>query len=189
MDHNSTSSIAHQIYQLFFQSKYVKYKSCLSGQRCEGTQYILGPKAGPEASISNLLHEICHFAELEPKRLLQFPTYGWGLYPGKFWQIGTHWGYEPSTDQQVQREARVWAMQLSLERHFNLNDSPEQLVRSAIFLPAWCFYKRKIDSGYSDKKALYYLAKHVGRLAKRHPFEKVVSDYNYRLSFLQTNLL
>lgn len=181
-------SIAHQIHKLFFHSKFVKYRIEVQGHKCEGTQYVLGGTAGPEASISNLLHEICHFAELEPKRLLKFPSYGWGLYQGKFWQIGTSWGHEPSTDQQVQREARVWAMQLSLERHFNINDSAQELVRSAVWLPAWCFYRRKFTNYYGDKKALYYLSKHVERLSKRHPFEKVIEDYGQRITFLESHV-
>ena len=182
-------SIAHQIKKLFFSNEFVSLDVSYEGQTCNENSYVLGSKTGPVTSISGLLHEVCHFAELEPQRLLKFPSGNWGLYPGKFWQFGQNWGYEQSTDQQVQREARVWAYQLSAEKHFGINHSAEQLVRSATWLPAWCYYKFQFKTSrfVSDSKRLYYLAKHVERLSKRNSFEKLLEDFDHRVKFLREN--
>lgn len=185
-------SVSHQIYKLFFSNEFVLLDVGLEGQTCQENSYIIGSRTGPVKSISGLLHEICHFAELEPERLLKFPGMAWGLKQGKFWQVGHKWGYEPMTDQQVQREARVWAFQLSAEKYFGIGDSAQELVSSAKYLPAWCWYQQKHSkniNGYQakDKKALYYLAKHVERLAKHNPFEKLVNDYSYRINFLRNS--
>jgi hypothetical protein len=179
-------NISKKIKDYFFSSPVFKLKANFAGQTAENNTYFVGGKAGPSYSLSNLLHEICHFAELEKERLLKFPHNGWGFYPGKFWQIGMHWGYEQRTAQQVEREARVWAFQISAERYFNLNDSAEDLVSSATWLPAWCFYKFSFKGKRSDKKALYYLANHVDRLSKRNSFEKLLNDFQERIQMLES---
>ena len=178
-------SVAHTLKQWFFDNDIVSCRSNLEGQSCQDFQFIIGAKAGPSSSISNLLHEVCHFAEREPEKLARFPSFAWGFYQGKFWQIGTSWGHEPQTDQQVHREAKVWAMQLSLDRHFNVNDSAENLVSSATWLPAWCLYRKHFTRKCDDKKALYYLARHVDRLSKQYNVNKVLDEYNMRVNYLK----
>lgn len=178
-------SIAYKIKNLFFNNSVIKLQTNLEGQFAKNKTFYVGAKAGPGLEISNLLHEICHFAEFSVKRLRKFPTYGWGFYPGKYWQFGTSFGYEPQTSQQVFREARVWAFQLSLSKELSLDDSSENLVRSAVWLPAFCYYKYSFDNT-SDKKSLYYLSKHVERLSKnRFTFDKLMSDFNERIQELE----
>jgi hypothetical protein len=180
-------SVAYEIKRLFFQNNVVKYKSKMEGQECKERCFFLGSYAGPEKSIESLLHEVGHFAELEKERLAIFPTNGWGLKQGRFWQIGVHWGYEPCTDQQVLREARVWAFQLSAQRHFNLRSCAKELVSSAVYLPAWCLYKRKTvqTKPHDEHEALDTLARHVDGLTKNYTFERLVCDYHDRVKYLE----
>jgi hypothetical protein len=178
-------SVAHQIKNIFFTNSIVKIDVSVQGQKCDGNVFVLGASAGPSRDLSNLLHEVAHFAELEVDRLATFPAGGWGLSMGKFWQIGTAWGHEPHTDQQVQREARVWAMQLSAERHFNIRDSATDLVKSAVWLPAWCHYRRKVTPDtFKDNEALDALAFEVDALTKVYSFDRLVEDFSHRVNHL-----
>ncbi len=155
----------------------------MAGQYCSGNKYFVGGHAGPSKNISNLLHEIGHFAEREVEKLKLFPSNGWGFYPGKFWQIGTNWGHWQSTDEQVKRESRVWAFQLSAQIHLGLSDSPYELVSSADWLPAWCFFSAKHK--HNTAKAKYYLAKTVERSMKNYTWDRLVEDFQYRIAALE----
>jgi hypothetical protein len=177
-------SLAKKIKDTFFYSPSFCIKK-MEGQSCEEKKYLVGAKAGPSCSFSNLFHEICHFAELEKQRIVKFPSSSWGLYPGKFWQINTSWGYEQSTDQQVQREARVWAYQLSVQKHFGLDDSAYNLVDSVVWLPAWCFYRFKWGGAKHEKKAIYKLSKHVERLSKRNSYQKLIDEFSERIKLIE----
>ena len=86
--------IAKQIKNTFFYSDVFNLRHNFEGQLCENNAFYVGGRAGPGKDISNVLHEICHFAELEKERVVKFPSYGWGLYPGRKWVVGVHWGYE-----------------------------------------------------------------------------------------------
>ena len=177
-------SISHEIKKIFFQSPIFQLKSKLEGQKCEDKSYYVGAAAGPSLNLSNLLHEICHFAELDVDRLKKFPVYSWGFYPGKYWQIGTSWGYEPQTSDQVNREARVWSFQLSAMKYFGMDDSAQELVKSAVWLPAFCYYKYSFNNP-SEKKALYHLSRHIERSSKTFSFQKLVDDFQLRIQELE----
>lgn len=179
-------SIAHKIKNLFFTNEILQMKNEMEGQKCVGQKYILGSKAGPSKNISNLLHEISHFAEREPKKLLEFPVNGWGFSYGKYWEIGSKFGYEPQTSQQVHREARVWAYQLNAQRHFNISDSPYDLVRCAVFLPAWCHYQWE-TSEKTDVAALNHLANYVEQLSTKFTFQRLIEEFQIRIQYLTRN--
>ena len=181
-------SIAHKIKKDFLSNDLVNYDSKIVGQVCRDNKYYLSDNVGPAKSLEYLLHEICHFAELEPDRLKKYPTNGWGLSSGKFWQIGVHWGYEQRTSQQVDREGRVWAFQLACQREYGMNDSAEDLVSSAVYIPAWCYFsaKHKSNGKHHEKKALYKLAKRVERMSNSDwSYQRLLEDYNQRLDFLK----
>ena len=178
-------SAAKILKETFFSNDILNIKP-ISGCLCENYKYYIGGIAGPSKNISNLIHELCHFAELPLDRLKQFKS-DWGLRYGKFWQIGTRWGYEPQTTQSVIREARVWAFQLSAQKHLNIGDNAEELVSSAIFLPAWCLYSYQFKTrGFrsSDKKGLYKLANMVERMAKNYTWDRLVEDSHFRINQL-----
>ena len=177
-----------KVKELFFANKQIKLSVGLEGQKCDGTTYIVGCKAGPSVDIQNLLHELCHFAELEKERLLLFPRTSWGLKFGKFWSFGQHWGYEPQTSEQVEREARVWAFQLSASKYFGLNANSHDYAKTAVWLPAFTIYECGFTGKASDCKAIYKLSKHIERLSKnRFTFDKLIDDFNDRIKLLENN--
>lgn len=145
----------------------VKVSTRISGQTLtKNGKYLLGTWAGPEQNASNLLHEICHLAEREEDKLLEFPLGGWGFSQGKYWEVGYHCGYEPTTDQQVMREARVWAYQLSLHKKYGLSDNPQEMVSSAIYLPAFCHFQFKFNKCSYNCKEENHLASEEFALKK-----------------------
>jgi len=179
-------SVAYKIKKLFFSNSVFKYKR-IEGQTCKDNIFYVGPKAGASCDLSNLCHEICHFAEREPPKLLKFPLTGWGLSSGKYWRIGARWGYEPSTDQQVLREARVWAFQYNLQKELDLSDDIRDLVESAVWLPAFCFWRYKgpdsTESGSIDR-----LKSYVEKLSKEYTYDRLINDFNDRIGLIERSL-
>ena len=164
---------------------HLRFAPGLEGQKCEGAVYYIGDRAYINKNPENLLHELAHFAEREPEKLALFPSRSWGFSPGKFWQIGMHSGWEQVTDQQVQREARVWAYQLSLLREFGLPDDSHGLVSSAVYLPAWCYYHPEEERTYKDAPRIALLAEQVERMSREsHTFEDFQRKLQARYEFL-----
>ncbi len=141
----SYKTLAKQICKDWIIGNPVKICAWRDGQYItEKGKYGLGFSAGGPV-IDILLHEICHLAEREEDKLLEFPLTGWGFSHGQYWEIGHKSGYEPQTDQSVMREARVWAYQLNLHKKYGLNDDPLEMVGSATFLPAFCHFQFKFN--------------------------------------------
>jgi len=133
-------------------------------------RYVIGPWAGPEADMPNLFHEMGHFSDRELDKLEEFPNGGWGYTHGKYWQIGTAWGYEPQTPQSVIREARCWAYQVSLMRHYQLGTDVSEVVQSATFLPAFSMYGK--PDCKDDKSRLVRLTEEVDAMSQTtHTFD------------------
>lgn len=98
----------------------------------------LGMCAGTkEPKLSNLLHEMAHFIEIDDRRC---GMYGWGLKLPRI--VGTsRYGinYDSfKTDQHIRREIRVCAVQLNLAQHFAISDKElglEYLANTLTLLP------------------------------------------------------
>lgn len=153
----------------FFVGNPVSIDIQLEGQSLDDNgNYILGLRAGPVIDITHLFHEMGHLAEREISKLLKKPYSGWGYTHGKYWEIAGKSGYEALTDQAVQREARVWAYQLSLQKYYNLNISVESAVSSAVYLDAFLYYKielvRNLHYSLQNVTRLKYLAAQVEEL-------------------------
>jgi hypothetical protein len=160
----------------FFDGNPVTIDVGIEGQRLdrEGGNYVLGCRAGPGIHISNLYHEMSHLAEREIAKLLEKPNRNWGYGWGQYWEIAGQSGFEYQTDQSVQREKRVWAYQLSIEKHYGIytqnikndNAPPEVvLARIAPFLPAFPLYIGR--QGLKDEKAaIQFLADEIRELSE-----------------------
>jgi hypothetical protein len=161
----------------------------VEGQRVndQQNQFLIGPWAGPQADVSNLLHEAAHFAEREVDKLLLFPFSSWGFSYGKYWEIGTHSGYEPSTDQAVRREQRVWAYQLSTLRHFGIKETAFDLVSSVVYLSAWCFYQPFVNkSNYNDRSKIRRLASETRIMSENeYTYEAFLDAWKLRVDRLR----
>lgn len=164
----------------------------VEGYKIENRKYILGLRAGPDSGISNLVHEMGHLAEREINKLVERSPYAWGYYMGKPWQVLNQSGVEPQNDKSVFREARVWAYQLSVLRHFGLMDETvEEMVSPAVYLSAWWLYaKRVTGASYSkEKEAVRILAKYVAKLAStKFTFENFCINWKIRMKALASSL-
>lgn len=142
--------------------------------------YVLGCRAASQASVCNLFHEMGHLAEREIDKL-KLRRFGWGYYSGKPWRVGTAYGWEPENDKSVLREARCFAYQLSLQRHYNISDAKDgedwslDLAELGVYLPAWCYYKHRVipkeerdgmDYKESEKLAIQKYAEEIEHLSK-----------------------
>jgi len=89
----------------------LRYQPNLEGQRIanDGTIYI-GNRAGPSKALSHLVHELCHFVEVEDHRIA---SPHWGLKTPQVW-ICDRWCCEPHTRQMTERELRVISYQLNV---------------------------------------------------------------------------
>lgn len=99
------------IQQRFFRDSPIIVDIHHEGQKVDGGIITLGCRAGPGINVSNLLHEMSHFVEIDDARIGQ-P--GWGLRYGKYCYIpGCGW-YEQHTGKSIRREMRVGVFQYHL---------------------------------------------------------------------------
>jgi hypothetical protein len=207
MDNEINQQHLDLINEEFFIGNPISINEELQGQGIDdNSNYILGCKAGPTLHVSHLVHEMCHFAELETKRILSRPRSGWGFTYGTYWEIGSNFGYEPQTDQSVRREMRTWAYQWSLQQKFGIPNSFIQngydvnsiydLVSSSIYLHAFSNYKYNVLSrdeieklGYpeSNKKTIEILAKEVLELSKTFTFDRFRKEWKERMDLLKAS--
>ncbi len=139
----------------------------------DNKQFVLGCRAGPSVEISNLFHEMGHFAEREIPKLLKRPLGSWGYKFGKPWSCLGRSGFEPNTAQSVYREFRIWAFQVNLEHHYGLETDIEDLIDSAVYLPAFYLYKMEIKS---EKEKLAIACEEVKLLSKTDFTLKVFNE-------------
>lgn len=174
----------------------IVYDENIEGQKINDKgQFSIVPWYGPEASVSGMLHEMCHFAEREIEKLMKFPRSSWGFYHGKFWQIGTSWGYEPQTDQSVRREQMVWAYQLSAQRHYGIDQEPFDVISSATWLPAWCYYQPFPDErlygleNRRENRRLVKLAEETELMSKNEfTFQAMQNAWDLRIEKLKDSI-
>jgi hypothetical protein len=119
-----------------------------------GKIYI-GAKAGPSCSITNLIHEMCHFVEIDDIRMRED---GWGLkVPEVF--IFNRMCIEPNTCQMTLRELRVWCLQYAIHHSFGISGSFRDLISSSKYLPDSSLVPFRFESrNYftsEDKKYFY----------------------------------
>jgi len=186
-------TLLKHINKRYFENNPVRFKMKFEGQGLTNDNlYLLGGRAGPPDAISiqNLLHEMCHLAEREKDKLIEKPSSGWGFSLGKFWSINGQCGWEQSTDQSVLREARVWSYQLSLAKELDYDLSAEDLVSSAVYLPAFCYFKwrraqNKKDYNKSEEEALAILADIVEKETQRYNFKEFEKNWFERMELLK----
>lgn len=189
---STEKSLVRQIAKDFFVGKPVKIGIRAEGQRISNACFLLGCSLVGKTDVEALLHEMGHFSEREPEKLLKKPVNGWGFSHGKYWQIAGKCGFEPQTDAQVQREARVWGYQLSLHRYYGLNPDVRKMVDCAKYLPAFGIYEYKIpeikDLGYTEREnaALDILAKEVEEKSlTKFTFESFKENWELRAELLK----
>lgn len=182
---NVNHVLLHKILTTFFKpGGPIVYDEDVEGQSLhEPTKkFVIGPWAGPRAECGNLLHEMCHFAEREVKKLRKFPFSSWGFSYGKYWEVLGQSGYEATTNASVLREQRVWAYQLSIEQHLGMNPDPYDLVSSVTYMDAWCYYQPYVVRCRDDEIRIAKLAKDTVVMSRNeYTFEAFREAWNYRI--------
>jgi hypothetical protein len=157
---------------------------------------ILGGRAGPQVHVSNLLHEMAHFIEIDDERCTR-P--GWGLHIRQVYLMGKSYN-DPNTYQATLREARVGAIQLELAEFFGVKydaDEPADITEEWIrkhtldamdlattfhrFMPdsvhAYRRFRIKIGAKDYEKRAYACLAKEIEKRRERLYIEYLWSEF------------
>lgn len=161
----------------FFTSSVVRAELSLEGQRIKDNAIVIGCRAGPSLIVTALIHEMCHLVEIDRPRMNQF---GWGLSHGKYWEIGSHSGYEFHTNQSVLRECRVWAFAKNVQDAFGIQEDLEEVVSSATYLGAFHFMP-----GKGDKEKLKSVANEVKKGLPKYTFELFKKEWRERMEYLE----
>ncbi len=162
------------------------------------TQVAIGPWAGPEANISNLVHEMSHFVEIDEPRMACF---GWGLRLPEIW-VYNRMCVEPTTMQATARELRVFAYQVNVLDYLGEPSSIEDLVGSMVHMPdlvhvpiedgtqAWSEDRRAKDWDYREIEAsqLRWCARQVEEHRKEFTLERFLSEWKRRNETLKALL-
>lgn len=155
------------------------------GQIFQNNRFEIGYKLVGDIDPTAAIHEISHFAELPTERIIKKPNTNWGFSYGKYWQIGTSWGYEPQTDQATQRELRTWGYQLSVQRELGINESAYDLVKSIVWMNDYCIFKHRAGIK-EDKDVIAYAADIVEKYSNaKFSYKNFLISYKERIEALK----
>jgi len=160
----------------------IEYDPKLQGQTVFKKKIKIGPWAGPEATLSNVLHEISHFVEIDESRMVKD---GWGLkYPRPQHLLGQTF-IEFQKPYHIERERRVWAFQLNLHHKFGIDEGVEDFADAAWFLDGFG-YMIEEHRGKTTTQQKMCFAKSIEKLAEetQYSFESFLSEFNRRKNLL-----
>lgn len=155
----------------------------IQGQSVDENRIKIGCRAGPSMCLSNLVHEICHFIEIDQKRMHK---HGWGLRYGKRIYIpGYPIFYEMNSIQAIEREARVWAMQMNFSKEKNVKFDLEDCVESARFINCFSYVK-----GSSDKDKFATIQEKILAYAAQpaYAFDELMTELKRRTVLLKKRI-
>ena len=109
----------------YFTSSVIDFDPKLEGSRNKGDRLVLGGRAGPSSSFSNLAHEMAHLVEIDDARAHMDD---WGLRLGTWRSLAGHNWREFRTSEPMRRELRVGAYQWAIHEFFG-EDTREKFVR------------------------------------------------------------
>ena len=182
-----------QIENHFFNGdRCIGIKRGLEGQTLTETgKVLIGDRAGPSLEISNLVHEMCHFVEIDDVRM---KMRGWGLRVPEIW-VFDRMCVEPRTMQMTERELRVAAYQANVLKYLGYSDDTGEITSSFKYLPDILFVPMEDgrsawgigseDLGY-DKKTesqLRWLANRAQELRSEYTLDRFMNEWE-RKSFL-----
>jgi len=98
----------------------------------KGRRITFGCRAGPNYDVTNLLHEMAHFIEIDERRVVKE---NWGFRIGR--PFLTNFGVDsiPVNTKGTEREARVWAIQHLLTVHLGIEETVMDKAKIAQFMP------------------------------------------------------
>lgn len=155
----------------------------VEGQSAFENRIKIGCRAGPSMCLSNLVHEICHFIEIDQRRMSK---HGWGLKFGKQVYIpGYPVFYEMNSIQAIEREVRVWAMQMNFSKEKNVKFDLEDNVESARFINCFSYVK-----GSSDKEKFITIQEKILAYAAQpaYAFGELMKELKRRTNKLKSKI-
>lgn len=139
----------------------------------------LGCMAGPSMEVSNLIHEMSHFVEIDDARM---NVYGWGLSYGKEITIPGHGTFhEPVTWQATQRELRVFAYQVNVHEKFSVKMSFKEIAETLHHVHD--YYMVPSDRDKREPFLITRLKKLVAQ--PRYSFESFEKEWKRKLAILE----
>lgn len=142
----------------------------------------LGGRAGPSVSAENVLHEVCHWVEIDEARMF---ARSFGLKFGRWVDcpMGAGGGYfEQRTRQHIDREMRVWAFQFNLQKTLGFDTSMLDLVKPVTFMPDFfCWFSQNTEAEQVDAAC-----QEVAALTERQEFatERFLSELAIRKNLM-----
>lgn len=199
MKNRVTKKQRDRVYDEFFAGAAVRVDWTSAAQSIDDEdRVVLGPWAGPEATISNLVHEMSHFVEIDERRMT---AYGWGLHVPEI-HIAGRLCLEPQTMQATERELRVIAFQVNVLEYLGFPRSIRDLVAPLDWMPDFVFvpiedgtsafgedHTHKLGYGDIQKSQKRWCAKRVEALRGTFTTERFLSEWKRRNEVLKRNLL
>lgn len=195
-----TRNQRNRVFEEFFVNAGVKIDWTPSpAQRIdEAGRVVLSPWAGPEATISNLVHEMSHFVEIDEPRMTEF---GWGLRVPEI-RIADRICLEPTTCQATERELRVMAFQANVLDYLGFPRSVCDIVEALDWMPDWVFIPiedgssafgddrtHKLPYNEVTKSQKRWCAKQVEALRSTFTLERFIAEWTRRNELIKQNLL
>jgi hypothetical protein len=161
--------------QELYKDSVVRLNPNIEGQRIEKNVMYLGTRSGPSSNIDALLHEMCHFTEIDEPRMF---TEGWGFYYGKWFEHITRYSpgfYEYFGTKDIEREERVVAWQANAAEYLGIKHDLKGYINSFQFLPGFSnlssqSFKGKVGGErYTKEKRINFIRKRITALRKEEP--------------------
>ena len=139
---------------------------------------VLGAKTGPISHISNLLHEMSHFVEIDDKRCL---IEGWGLKFPTIYIDGKIYD-QSNTCQGSIREFRVIAIQMKIAEHIGRSSDWSKSTSSVVkFLNDSCylgkFFNLPERISHDTWAKIHCAQSYVKELASRYKIEDIWDEW------------
>lgn len=181
--------------EFFRHTRVVQHEERLEGQRVDdhGVVYV-GSRAGPEVDISNLCHELGHFAEINDARV---DAPGWGLKTPQVWCYD-RMVCEPETLQITEREIRVMAYQVNLMEFLGVEVDIMETVACLRHLPDHIYVpledgsqaygtrrRRKLDYNDVNLSKQRWTASYVRDLLKVNTMDRFFHEWRRKVVILE----
>lgn len=187
----------------------VGYNLQIGDNNIKDGRFVFQTWAGPQADLFNLAHEIGHMVEIDDKRCHK-PSWGFGY--GKSVYIPGHGDVREGmiTNQAVEREIRVFGIQLVIHEHFGIDlvktadiwDDHDEHISQAYYMAKLCnwldgfwLYKPKRDeskanqTGYHTEReeaAYQTITARILEERNKWSYEEVLAEWDRKMSLLRT---
>ena len=170
-----------------FDGAVVQLNPGIEGQRIHKGVMYLGTRSGPVYTVDALLHEMCHFTEIDEARMF---SQGWGFYRGVWQNFATSYSpgyYEYFGVKDVEREERVLAWQANVAEHLDVEYDFESNTSSLQHLPGFSNMTTCLGAPRGKTGKINFIRERVMRLRKdpRFTATKFIEEWHRRNEILR----